>query len=149
MLNRAPLVVLLCLAACATPPIQNGDVSVLTTEATTQAVVAPAPKKADKKSGKTQLPDPEKLKGLTPAAIQEKLGVPELLHRADHVQTSLYRGPACVLDLYFYEDKKGEGFFLKWYEARGFDGKPFDAPTCLQAVTPVAVPAKKEAKARN
>jgi len=112
------------LAACAPSDVEHA------------AEVPPIMMDAPMETSPPPLPDPEKLKGLSPAAVQALMGVPELVHRANHAQTMLFRGKACVLDLYFYEDVTGEGFALKWYEARNFKGNAIEAALCVQALLP-------------
>lgn len=112
----------LLLSACA-PSSGEQSVEVLPPPLLEVVEVAPRP-----------LPEPENLKGLSPAATQKLFGVPDLVHRADHAQTMLYRGEMCVLDLYFYEETSGEGFALKWYEARNFEGAGTNAPECVESL---------------
>ena len=57
-----------------------------------------------------RLPDPAKLKGLEPAAMQALLGVPDLLRWESHAQVYQYRAAKCVLNIIFYEDPAGGPF---------------------------------------
>ncbi len=83
-----------------------------------------------------RLPDPAKLKGFEPAAMQALLGVPDLLRWESHAQVYQYRGAKCVLDIIFYESPNGGPFQAVHLSARGPGGQDTEVKTCLVDLLP-------------
>jgi hypothetical protein len=83
-----------------------------------------------------RLPDPAKLKGFDPAAMQALLGVPDLLRWESHAQVYQYRGDKCVLDIIFYEDPIGGPFQAAHLSARGPGGQETEIKACLVDLLP-------------
>ena len=87
-------------------------------------------------SAELRLPDPAKLKGFQPAAMQALLGVPDLLRWESHAQVYQYRGTQCVLDIIFYESPAGGPFMAAHLSARGTAGQTTEIGTCLVDLLP-------------
>lgn len=83
-----------------------------------------------------RLPDPAKLKGFEPAAMQALLGVPDLLRWENHAQVYQYRGSECVLDIIFYESPSGGPFQAVHLSARGPGGQDTEVKACLVDLLP-------------
>ena len=83
-----------------------------------------------------RLPDPAKLKGLEPAAMQALLGVPDLLRWESDAQVYQYRGAKCVLDIIFYESPSGGPFQAAYLSARGASGQDTEVKACLVDLLP-------------
>lgn len=83
-----------------------------------------------------RLPDPAKLKGFEPAAMQALLGVPDLLRWERHAQVYQYRGAKCVLDIIFYESPSGGPFQAAHLSARGPGGQDTEVEACLADLLP-------------
>lgn len=83
-----------------------------------------------------RLPDPAKLKGFEPAAMQALLGVPDLLRWESHAQVYQYRGAKCVLDIIFYESPSGGPFKAAHLSARGPGGQDTEVKACLVDLLP-------------
>ena len=131
-------VVFLAVSACAAPEKEAVPETPAPTSAPSTPQLEekkPAKPARSRKSDKT-LPNTAKLMGLRPQDVQNLLGVPDLVHRAGHAQTMLYRGKVCVMDFVFYEKEMGGGFALNWFEARDFTGKIIEAAPCLQNLLP-------------
>ncbi len=79
---------------------------------------APAPPRADE------------LVGLAPAAVAAYLGPPGFKRRDDPAEIWQYAAGSCFLDLFFY--KRGDGFTVTHFEARGKSVVKVSADDCLR-----------------
>lgn len=77
------------------------------------------------------LDDPSRLKGLTPTQIKSVLGRPGFTRRDAPAEIWQYRGHACTLDLFLYED--GGRQVVTHYAMRGV--QPLDERGCFDELT--------------
>lgn len=61
--------------------------------------------------------DPDQFLGLAGAAIGDRLGEPDLVRRDGPAEVRQFRGSACVLDLFLYQE--GDDLTVRYVELRG------------------------------
>lgn len=126
---------LLAIVACAAGCAGDSETVAPAPVVAEPASVAPAPPPPPPPPPPPR-PDPDELLGLTPKQVQALLGAPAFLRWEDSAQLAQYRGPACVFDLFFYEEAPGEHFRADHIEARDGAGAPADAEACLITLLP-------------
>ncbi len=67
--------------------------------------------------------------GLTAPAVHEALGDPQRIRREAGAQIWQYASPACVLDVFLYEEPRGSA--VVHVEARNLDGGQADPSRCM------------------
>ena len=55
-----------------------------------------------------KITEPSRLKGLTPVQVQEVLGQPGFQRQDSPAEIWQYRGHACILDVYLYDQGHGQ-----------------------------------------
>ncbi len=73
--------------------------------------------------------DGSELIGLTAPAVHEALGDPQRIRREAGTQVWQYASPACVLDIFLYEEARGSA--VVHVEARDLEGQRADPSRCL------------------
>ena len=81
--------------------------------------------------------DPTRLKGLSPVQVRSVLGLPGFTRRDAPAEIWQYRGRACTLDLFLYDDGGHQG--VTYYTMRG--SQPVDERGCFEELTANARPA--------
>ena len=74
--------------------------------------------------------DPGQLMGLGPAALEGRLGAPDLRRREPPAEVWQYRGETCVLDLFLYS--KASGKEVVYLEARDLIANEMQSRPCLR-----------------
>lgn len=77
------------------------------------------------------LSDPSRLKGLSPVQITSVLGRPGFTRRDAPAEIWQYRGHACTLDLFLYDDSGSQ--VVAHYDMRGV--QPLDERGCFDELT--------------
>lgn len=67
--------------------------------------------------------------GMTAPAVHEALGDPQRIRREAGAQIWQYASPACVLDVFLYEEARGSA--VVHVEARNLDGGQADTSRCV------------------
>ncbi len=67
--------------------------------------------------------------GMTGPALHEVLGDPQRIRREAGAQIWQYASPACVLDVFLYEEARGSA--VVHVEARNLDGGQADTSRCM------------------
>lgn len=73
--------------------------------------------------------DGTELIGMTAPAVHEALGNPQRIRREAGAQIWQYASPACVLDVFLYEEARGSA--VVHVEARNLDGGQADTRRCM------------------
>jgi len=78
-------------------------------------------------------PDPDRIRGATPAAVRARLGAPQWQRHEATARLWQFRTTDCVLDVVFYPD--AEGLHVSYLEARHRrDGTPLPLRACLTSL---------------
>lgn len=77
--------------------------------------------------------DPDRVMGLSPSDLRQRLGEPELTQTAADAQLWQYRSADCVFDLVLYPNANGSPE-VTYTEARRRDGGAIAPATCLGQV---------------
>ncbi len=73
--------------------------------------------------------DGTELIGLNATAVHQALGQPQRIRREAGAQIWQYASPACVLDVFLYDEARGSA--VVHVEARDLEGRQADAGRCM------------------
>lgn len=99
------------------------------------AVVVPVPLPAPKEKKTTQLI------GREPQEVVSLLGSPAFDRTEGTARQLQFKGGACVLDVFFYPDRRSGRVAATYTEARTPTGQPYDAQACTDSLAPPPSPA--------
>jgi hypothetical protein len=116
-----------CMGAASEPPAP-----VATPEPVAPApVVVETPAVVEEAPPPLPAPEPDRLLGLTPSAVQAIMGEPSFVRRDDRMQSMLFEAGDCVFELIFMEPSSDLHFEVKKLSARAKTGAPTDTQACL------------------
>jgi hypothetical protein len=138
----AGLLIVGLLVGCVTEGAPRNTVSAAATPAAAQIAVRPAP--TDKPAtqppaARTALPeprlsseelDPRRLLRMRDGQLSNILGRPGFVRRDATARVWQYRTPACVLDLFLYDE--AAGYRVVYYEFRPTNGDAVSVPDCFE-----------------
>jgi len=79
-------------------------------------------------------PDPDGLKGVAARDLIGVIGKPEFIRKDRPAEIWQYRGAACTLDIFLYQNVTGEPYRVDYIETRAHAGGPTSNRACLTSI---------------
>jgi len=125
------LIIMGALAGCQTtePPAE-------VVKAAPTPVIAPQKTEVARAVAKPEriYPEPASLQGLSGGGVINALGQPEFIRRDQPAKIWQYRGTACTLDVFLYQEAAGQPYAVNYIEARTKQGAALSHKDCIVSI---------------